>query len=310
MNVLVLGGTGWLGHRIAREFSSRGDDVTILTRGQKKDFVENVSGIRQIVADKNDEAAMADVLREGYTHIIDSVPSEKSIELVFKYAKGLTHYLHCSSTGGYAPLKTIPGNETSPYLGFYGSGWNAKRIVDSLAIKLFTMDGFPATVIRPCYITGPGKLPLDNLGGRRDDFIKDIIEERALDLPDNGLSLLQPIHVDELARSFRLAAERPRISIGQIYNICLDHAFTLNRYLEITAAAFGKKPIINYMSVDDLLAKYGSSISELGLRFVATHMCYDISKARRDLGFEPRMTPEEAVVETALWAAKQQGLIK
>ncbi len=310
MKVLVLGGTGWLGHRIAREFSEHGHDVTILTRGLKTEFVENVGGIKRIVADKNDEAAMANVLGGGYTHVIDSVPSESSLELVFKYASCLTHYLHCSSTGGYAPLKSIPGNETSPYLGFQGKGWNGKRLVDAHALQRFSLDGFPATVIRPCYITGPGKLPLDNLGGRRDDFIRDIIEERPLDLPDNGLSLLQPIHVEELARSFRLAAERPRISIGQIYNICLDHAFTLNRYLEITAAAFGKKPNINYMSIDDILAKYGSSVDEIGLRFLATHMCFDISKARRDLGFEPRMTPEEAVVETALWAAKEQGLIK
>lgn len=310
MKVLVLGGTGWLGRLIAREFADHDYDVTILTRGLKRDFTDDVAGIQRIVADKNDEAAMASVLRGGYTHVIDSVPTEASLELVYKYASSLTHYLHCSSTGGYAPLRTIPANETSPYLGFQGKGWNGKRLVDAHALQRFALDGFPATVIRPCYITGPGKLPLDNLGGRREDFIRDIIEERPLDLPDNGLSLLQPIHVSELARSFRLAAERPRISIGQIYNICLDHAFTLNRYLEITAAAFGKKPNINYMSVDDILAKYGSSVDETGLRFLATHMCFDISKARRDLGFEPRMTPEEAVVETALWAAREQGGIK
>ena len=171
-------------------------------------------------------------------------------------------------------------------------------------MRLFHEEGFPATVIRPCYITGPGMLPLDNQGGRRKDYISDIIAEKTLDVPDNGLALLQPIHVKDLAASFRLAAQTHR-SIGQIYNICLSHAVTLIRYHEITAAAFGKKAHLNFMSVDDMLKKYAGNIHETGLRFLATHMCFTIEKAIRDLGYQPHCTPEEAIAETARWAAEQ-----
>ena len=172
----------------------------------------------------------------------DSVPTEKSIEYIHKYARGMKQYIHCSSTGGYTPLPFIPCDESAPFTGFsLGGGWDAKARYDSIAINLFCKDGFPATVIRPCYITGPGMVPLDNLGDRRTDFIADIINEVPLDLPDNGLALLQPIHADDLAHSFLLAADAP-CSIGQIYNICQEKAVTLNRYLEINAAAFDKKP--------------------------------------------------------------------
>ena len=61
---------------------------------------------------------------------------------------------------------------------------------------------------------------------------------------------------------------------------------------------------INYLSVDEMLEKYRGQIGERGLRFFATHMCYDISKAREQLGYVPHCTTEEAIEETARWATR------
>jgi nucleoside-diphosphate-sugar epimerase len=309
MKVLVFGGTGWIGHRIALDFAENGYEVTICSRGVKKDFVNDVDYINMITADKNKSSDVEKIFEATkYDIVIDSVPTKESVEAVYKYAKGLKHYLHCSSTGGYAPLPFIPCNETAYYEGFAG-GWKAtKKLVDNLVLELFFKHGFPATVIRPCYITGPGKLPLDNLGGRREDFIADILNNVTLDLPGTGNTLLQPIHADDLARSFLLAAEVPDVSKGQVYNICLERAVTHNRYLEITAAALGTNPVINYMTVDGMLEKYQGNIHEVGLLFFAEHMCYDISKAKNQLGYFPAHTTEEAIEETALWAKQELGL--
>ena len=148
---------------------------------------------------------------------------------------------------------------------------------------------------------------MDNLGDRRPEFIADIIAEKPLDLPNDGKALLQPVHVVDLANSFYLSMVHPAASIGQIYNICLSHAFTLNDYLALTASVFNKKPVINYMSVDAILKKYGSSVGERDVRFLAEHMCFSIEKAIRELEYKPSYTPEEAVIETALWAAEKTG---
>ena len=306
MKIILFGGSGWLGHNIARNLVSKGLDLTIVSRGRKKTFLNEIAGLQVLTADKSDEAAMKQIFESAsYTHVIDTVPTEKSIDLIFKYAKHLRHYLHCSSTGGYTPLPFVPCNETAHYKGFApGTGWDQKRIVDNLVMRLCRENGFPATVIRPCYITGPGMLPMDNLGGRRSDFIADIIAEKTLDLPNDGRALLQPIHVRDLADSFYLSMTHPDSSVGQIYNICLSHALTLNDYLALTASVFSKKPVIHYMSVDAMLKKYGDKINATGLRFLAEHMCFTIDKAVRDLEYRPSCTPEEAVIETALWAAK------
>lgn len=308
MKILLFGGSGWLGHNIALNLAAKNYDLTIVSRGRKQTFLQEIANLKTITADKENEAEMKQIFETAYTHVIDTVPTEKSIGSIRKYALHLRHYLHCSSTGGYTPLPFIPCNETAFYKGFArGTGWDQKRIVDNLVMQLFREQGFPATVIRPCYITGPGMLPLDNLGGRRKDFIADIIAENTLDLPNDGRALLQPIHVRDLANSFYLGLKHPDAAIGQIYNICLSHAFSLNDYLALTASVFNKKPHINYMSVESMLQKYGSSINEIGLKFLAEHMCFSIEKAARDLEYKPSCTPEEAVIETALWAAEITG---
>ena len=305
MNIIVFGGTGWLGHNIVRQLAETHHKVTVCCRGQKKLFMNKVSDIKTIIADKKNEESMKEILAEPYDVIIDTVPNLETMALIRKYAKGLKHYIHCSSTGGYAPLPFIPCNETAPYKGFaYGNAWDFKRDLDNTVMDLFRKEGFPATVIRPCYITGSGLLPLDNLGGRRKDFISDIIEEKVLDLPGDGSTLLQPIHVKDLANSFYLALMHPLACKGEIYNITLTHALPLNEYLRLTASVFGKTPKINYMTIEDILAKYGSKVNEIGLKFLACHMCFSIDKARRDLEYMPEHTPEDAIIETALWAEK------
>lgn len=306
MKVLLFGGSGWLGHHIALNLAAKNYDLTIVSRGRKQTFMQKIANLHTLSADKTDETAMKQIFETAYTHVIDTVPSEKSILLIHKYATHLQHYIHCSSTGGYAPLPFIPCNETAPYKGYSG-GWLTKLNSDILSMKLFREKGFPATILRPCYITGPGKFPIDNLGDRRPDFIADIIAEKTLDLPNDGKALLQPVHVADLANSFYLTMVHPDASIGQIYNICLSHAFTLTDYLKLTASAFNKKTVINYMSVDSILEKYGDKVCEIDVRFLAEHMCFSIDKAIRDLEYKPAFTPEEAVFETALWAAKTIG---
>ncbi len=303
MKTIIFGGTGWVGHHIALQFAAEGHDVTICTRGMKSNFVDKVAFLPSIKADKSNETDMQKIFESRYDIVIDSVPTAESIEYIHKYARGLKQYIHCSSTGGYTPLPFIPCDETALYAGFKsGTGWAAKAQYDAMVLDLFVKKGFPATVIRPSYITGPGMDPLDNLGGRRPDFISDIMNHVTLDLPNDGLALLQPIHVEDLANSFLLAAET-RQSIGQVYNICLEKAVTLNRYLEITAATFDTKVTINHMSVDDMLQKYGKKIDEIGLRFLTQHMCFDISKAKDQIGYLPMHTTEEAIEENARWTA-------
>ena len=307
MKAAVFGGTGWVGHNIVKSLASGGYDVTICSRGQKGDFDADIpSAITRLKVDKDNESEMARFAGDDYEVVIDSVPTEKSIDNVVKNFKNIKRYVHCSSTGGYTPLKFVPGDETMSFNAEFMAGWKEKEIVDAKVMRLYSEEGFPATVLRPSYITGPGLLPIDNLGGRREDFIEDVINGVTLDVANAGRALLHPVHVKDLAKAFVLAVEKPE-SVGQIYNICLDKAVTVNTYLELNAKTFGLKVKLHYMSVEDMLEKYAGSISENDLRFFVEHMCFDITKAKQYLGYSPSYTTEEAIIENALWAKEQIG---
>ena len=298
MKVIIFGGTGWVGHHTAIYFNKAGYDVTVCSRGQKNDFMDQFpEQIKIRKADKQNEMDMARIFADSYDVIIDSVPTESSIKNIVKLADQPKHYLHCSSVVSYAPLKFVPGDETMPYDDFMGLGEN-KNIVDSMVMDLHDRGKLASTVIRPSYITGPGRYPIDNLGGRRTDFISDILAENQLDLPSDGKALLHPVHVKDVAKSFLLAVQSP-VSIGRIYNICGEKAVTIADYLELNAAALDRKININLMSIDDMILKYKDAISEYWFRFFAEHMCYDIGKAIRDLDYKPRCTTAQAIAENA-----------
>lgn len=303
MKTLVLGGTGFLGHTIVLDLVTHGYEVTVCTRGlRKSEFADAVAGLSSVVADKSDPEVMKELLDARYEVIIDTVPSPASLDNILRFAKGLKHYLHCSSTALYTPLPFIPCDETAPYhLKLFPKG-SDKVTTDREAMRQFQENGFPATVLRPCCICAPGCYPLDNLGNRRPTFALDIAAGGAIDVVNDGQALFQPIHISDLAASFRLAVENRRRSVGQCYNICQDKAVTLTRYFEIMYEAFGKEPRISYLPIEKMLEKYGAQIDEFWLRFHAMHMCFSIEKATRDLGYHPHITTEEVIADTIRWA--------
>lgn len=303
MKVLVIGGTGWVGHEIALAFRAAGHEVEICTRGRKGDFVNQVGAFRHHIGDKTDPAFLRAVVGRGsFDAIIDSVPMPGVISLLAERSGTYGRYIHCGSTGVYTPLAYVPGDEKLPFGPHPYEGFAGKFAADRAALEYAGAGQLEFTVLRPCCIAGPGKTPLDNLGGRRADFIPGILNGEIIDLPDRGQSLLQLVHIRDLARAFVLAAERKN-TIGKAYNICSSKAVTLQRYCELNAEALGVKANLNYLPFDAMIAKYGEEIRG-GLTFLVEHMCFDIALAREELGFEPQYTIGEAIASAAQWTAQ------
>lgn len=304
MKVIVFGGTGYLGGEIVRDLVAHNYDVTACSRG-KRGMERPVDGAKYIVADKSNEEDMRKIFMEQYDIVIDSIPKMKTIEYVFKYARRLKHYLHCSSVALYTPLPYIPCDENAPYEGTLFPNGSEKIDTDRECMRLFHEKGFPATSIRSAYICSPGCYPLDNIGDRRKDFALDIASGAPLDVVNDGQALIQPIHVFDLATSFRLAMENREKAVGECYNIAQEKAVTLDRYFTIMGETFGKKLLLNHLSVPEMKAKYGDKVDEFWMRFHAMHMCFTMEKARRDLGYKPHQTTEEVIENTILWAFDQ-----
>ncbi|HWU33096.1 MAG TPA: NAD-dependent epimerase/dehydratase family protein, partial [Marmoricola sp.] len=68
MEILILGGTGWLGAEVANAALAAGSDVTCLARGLAGGVPE---GARLIVADRDNPNAYADVANRTWDGIVD-----------------------------------------------------------------------------------------------------------------------------------------------------------------------------------------------------------------------------------------------
>lgn len=242
-NVLLIGGSGFVGGAIANRLSEQGIRVTIPTRRR-----DNTKGlillptIEMVEADVNDPQALA-ALMAGQDAVINLVGILHDADSRLPYGKGfaaahvnlpkkivaamqqagIRRLLHMSALGA-----AVYG--TSEYQRSKGEGEAAVRAAGAAG----TLD---VTVFRPSVIFGPGDaflnmfarflrlLPVFPLGG--------------------GNARFQPVHVGDVADAF-VDALGKRATYGQCYDLCGPKVYTLRQLVEYTGEVCGHpRPVVN-----------------------------------------------------------------
>lgn len=164
MNVLVLGGTGFLGRYLVEQLTQEQCRVTVLTRNPEKIkiFSKKISFI------KGDLLNPKDISLSGYTHIINcsgELHNERlmqylhvdCIEALLKKLKncGIAHWIQISSVGVYGKIRQGEVVENTPFspIGEYEI---TKAKGELLVKNLCTEQGIPYTIIRPSNVFGIG----------------------------------------------------------------------------------------------------------------------------------------------------------
>jgi NADH dehydrogenase len=240
-NVLLIGGSGFVGGWIANRLSQRGVRVTIPTRHRDNtkqlillptvDMVEaNVNDPEQLAALMQGQDAVINLV--GILHDHDSrLPYGKGfaaahIELPKKIIAamkqtGVRRLVHMSALGASV-------NAPSEYLRSKGEGE---------AAVVAAMGELDITVFRPSVIFGPGDaflgmfakllriFPFFPLGG--------------------GAARFQPVYVGDVADVFA-GCLTDRTTFGQTYELCGPRVYTLRELVEYTGVLIGKpRPILD-----------------------------------------------------------------
>ncbi len=309
MKVLVCGGTGWVGHSIVGALLEKGHEVTALSRGSSRRFPVP-DGADHIRADKSKRDTFREAIKaRRFDVVIDSVPSEESIENCVEIFSGdIGQYIHCSSTGVYPPLDRIPADEEHAWVD-KNPWFQRKRDVDILALRMHEEKRFPVSILRPTNIIGAGMVPIDIWGARSPGYWQRLKDGKPITVPNHGDALLQPVHVRDLAEAFALAAGREE-SIGKTYIVTAAHSITLNQYVEASRKLLRSKSPVLHMDAEKLIATFEGTgkLDAVGMHFLCLHMCFDISLARRELGYEPRFTPEKGLEDTLAWMSREGKL--
>lgn len=303
MRVLIVGGTNHIGPYLVQKLLARGAEVTVVNRGHNNSQLP--AAAECLTADIYQEGSLAAAIGErtfdAGIHMIAG--SARSSQAVLEPLRGkLGRYLHCGSTGVFAPLPHCPGDETCPQnppVEF--GGFEGKVEADREAERLCAEQGIPIVILRPTNVGGPGNVPLEMWGGRDPEYFQRIIDGQTVEIPGDGDALLQIVHAADMAQSFVDALDHPEVT-GD-FNISCSYAITLNYYAELLGEALGRAPVIEHLPMDDLLARYEGTgkVYRGGLLFLCQHMCFDLTKARTQLGYTPEFEPEASVPQTVQW---------
>lgn len=158
LDLLILGGTGFIGPHLVRLALARGHRVTTFTRGRQS--TELPPEVTRLIGDRNGNL---DALRgKRWDAVIDDSATDPDwVRQSTGLLKGsVGQYLFTSSTGVYYPYLTRGLDETSP------TGMEVtdpKDLSEGYAVskarcERLTLDAFGdrAMVVRPTYIVGPG----------------------------------------------------------------------------------------------------------------------------------------------------------
>ncbi|MHB9132205.1 MAG: NAD-dependent epimerase/dehydratase family protein [Armatimonadota bacterium] len=306
MRVLVIGGTGLISTAIVEQLVARGYDVVTLNRGKTRSRLPcTVASVR---CDRRDAPCFTDIARGlDIDVVIDMVAFNlEDSHVAYEAFRGrIKQFIHCSTVCVYGgPLSRYPAVEDEPHTPVSDYGIN-KSACEAFLTARYQEEGFPATIIRPSHTYGEGGTIIHTLGGDS-SYLDRLRRGLPIIVHGDGQSLWASAHISDVARAFVNAIDNPA-TIGQSYHVTGDEWLTWNRYHATVAQVLGGRYYPVYIPTQDLYAM-APDIAASTFEIFQWPSIFDNSKAKRDLGYEYRITWEEGVRRTVRWIDENYGI--
>lgn len=305
MKILIIGGTGHVGAFLTQILIAQGHDVVIASRGHTAPPTHaSIEGAHFVTCDSGDIASLTALSEsEHFDAVVDFPGTAWNVWNVFK--DKAHHVIACGSMWMFGCPKVVPTPEqTQGPCMFDIYEVRYAQIGQMLCESLSHHAAFSA--IMPPNISGPGRMPLDSLGGRSADVHHAGMRGETVYLPDGPEALICPCDAYDLASLFALAINDRTHAAGQIFNGGTEQALTATQFVNTLAEIYGTRIPIEYVSWEQYKNEISPSIG-YWWHFYA-HMCPDISKAKTLLGYRPRYTSQEAMRRAVEWAKRIQIL--
>jgi len=327
MKILVTGGTGFTGKALVRRLLNDGHQVIALDyqEGLKtqelrdwgaevvigtvtdKDLVarcmKGVDVVQHLAAAfrqlNEPQSYYWDVNVEGTRNVLEAALREKIIKFVY-----------CSTCGVHGNVENPPGSEDSPINAadyYQQTKYEAEPIV-----KQYQQKGMPATILRPAAIYGPGD-------PERFFMIFKRVNKGLFPMFGDGKTLYHPLYIDHLVDAHVLSME-PGRGDGEAYLIADEEYVPIKTLVRKTAEALGVDVKIPHFPILPVVVaghicekvckpfKVTPPIFPRRVDWYRQNRAFSIDKAKRDLGYNPKVSLDEGLRRTAQWY-KQEGYL-
>jgi NADH dehydrogenase len=272
MNVLVTGGTGFVGREIVRELIASGHRVRSLSRGTHlRESPEMPPG--NVLDAASLPQAFAGV--EAVIHLVGIISEfgEQTFENV--HVRGTQNVVSAAQQAGARRFVHMSALGTRPnaVARYHQSKWAAEEIVRG--------SGLDWTIFRPSIIYGPGD-------GFVNLFAKIIRRSPIVPIMGDGESKFQPVTVESVATAFVKALAEPR-AVHQTFDLCGAEVFTLNEIVDVILTVMQRRRL--KLHVPLAAARFQAAL----LEFVYPRVLRKAAPLNRD---QLRMLQEDNTGET------------
>jgi nucleoside-diphosphate-sugar epimerase len=320
MTVLITGAGGFIGSHLVDSQLEKGYDVRAVDL-----YVDRLSHHRDhprieiIKGDITDHqlvqrlvAGIEVIYHLASAHLDVSLSDEHyrrvnvsgTLSLVEAASKAsVRRFVHCSSVGVTGNVDNPPVDESysSPPTNIYElTKLEGERAVLEFAAK----SGFPLVVVRPAWVYGPRD-------PRTQKLFRTISKGRFL-IFGSGKNWRHPVYVTDAVMGLELCAQANDVC-GEVYIIAGSKPAQVVELVRVISTELGVSPPRIHLPI--ALGKLGSvsleaifkllgkqpPFSRRSLDFFQKNNAYDISKAKRELGYEPQVDLPTGVKQTVRW---------
>ena len=322
--MLVTGATGFLGGHLAEAAVRQGHRVSTLAReGSDTGFLER-QGVTVHRGDLADPAAVARAVAgaEVIVHCAAKVGDWGPVEsyrqvnvnalrnlLDAARTQPLQRFVHISSLGVYAAEHHYGTDESAPLPANHVDGYTQTKVeAEQLVMQYHQEHQLPVVVLRPGFIYGPrDRTVLPQL-------IQNLRNRMVRYLGGSGKAL-NTIYVGNLVDAVFLAIEKDQ-AVGQIFNLTDGEYVSKKRFIESITGALNlpkPRPVPVPMWLARLIAwrlesqarKQNAAesprLTQARLKFMGLNLDFSIDRAKRELGYAPRVPFDAAIQETMAW---------
>lgn len=330
MNILITGGTGFIGLLLIDKLLGKGHKIRVLVRNEDKarrllgnkcsiwvgDITNKISlngccdgidVVYQLVAKTGNDLPSATTL-ESFRDV-----NVRGLNNICQEAikAGVKRFISVSSIAAMGIVKNGKINGDSPcepYLPYQIS----KREGELLVLKLVKERNFPAIIVRPAKVYGVGEREYSYLS------IAKLCKKGFFPKVGTGKNLVSHCYITDLIDGLVSCLDRGKI--GSIYIFASEKSIGLNDSAKMIAKLLGKKiiliPIPKWFMIsvasiiEHICIAIGKKtpVTKRNVEAATTDRVYDLSKEKAELGFISKISMEEGITRVISYY-QERGLI-